>query len=366
MTDRAMLDRLVADAAEAIDVPTDGPARILAEKPPRRRPGTGRRGFDHWGSFAAVAAAIGLVALIAVLAATGGSSHKSASVGGLKASSATTGASARPSGVSGAGASGAVASGQSRAAQAAGSGASASEATSPNQVATVPARVIKTGSIDLTLAGRGRTLGDAMDQIAARADGYGGYVSASDVQAPAAGSSGSGSLTLRVPAADFDQMVAYVRSLGTATTVSTSGQDVTSSYVDMQARITALQDARSQFEQILTRATTIGDILSVESQINDLESQVEQLQGQLHLLDDQTSFSTLTVALSVTAAGGPPVTVHPASGLARAWDRARRDFAHGFEAVLGSLGGIAVFLVVAGAVLLIGRLVWRFAARRLL
>ncbi|MDA8046447.1 MAG: DUF4349 domain-containing protein [Actinomycetota bacterium] len=367
--DQSLLERLVSEAAEDIEVPVDGPARILAQKPGRSR---GPRPEKPWAAIVGITIVVGLVVLIAAIASGGGASKSGSAAGRADTSAATASAAAPATGPAGGPAShgavqGATFSGVNGTASATGSGASASAAagTSPNQVVNVAARVIKTGSVDLTLVAGSGGVGGAMDRISARADGYGGYVSASSVQGAPGAASATGSLTVRVPAAAFDQIVAYVRSLGSATSVTTSGQDVTSTYVDLQARITALQDARAQFEQILARASTIGDILSVESQINDLETQVEQLQGQLQLLDNQTSYSTLTVALAWQAAPGVVSRPRPAGGMAKAWRQARDDFVHGFEAVVGSLGGIALFLVVAGAVLLLGRLIWRYAIRRL-
>jgi TolA-binding protein len=137
--------------------------------------------------------------------------------------------------------------------------------------------------------------------------------------------------------------------------------------VDLQARIQSLEDARSQFQQILTQTTSIGDILAVEQQISDLQTQIEQLQGQLQVMANQATYSTLTVHVAEAAkkAVAPPPPPRPPSGMAKAWAHARHSFAHGVEAVVGALGGIAVFLAFAAAFLLAGRLGWIFLRRRL-
>ena len=270
-------------------------------------------------------------------------------------------------------ASGGATSVQSAAPSAAGS--PAGRQAQPDEVPILPTRVIKTGSVGLSV--RPGRVEIAMSDVTSEADGLGGFVSNSTMSnstvpnpgpAPVAGSvsSPTGSVTVRVPVASFQTLVSYVENLGTVSSVTTSGQDVTASYVDLQARITALQDARTQFEQILARATAIGDILSVESQISDTETQVEQLQGQLQVLDDQTTDSTLTVSV-VQQATSAPVGHGPSrpSGLQKAWDHARHSFVHGIEAVIGALGGIAVFILFAGLALVAGRFGWRAVRRRL-
>jgi hypothetical protein len=189
----------------------------------------------------------------------------------------------------------------------------------------------------------------------------GGFVadSSTNAAAPSSGTGASGTITIRVPVARFSNLLDGVRASGTVLSVTTSGQDVTSQYVDLQARIQSLEDSRSQFEIILGRAYSIGDILSVEDQISDLQTQIEQLQGQLQVLDDQTSYSTLTV--QVTEATKPAVFVPPPkapSGLSKAWARARHSFSRGIEGAIAASGGIAVFLIFAAVVGVAGRITW--------
>lgn len=233
----------------------------------------------------------------------------------------------------------------------------------PNEVPALPTKVIKSGSVSIQVP-PGK-LEDVVSNVTLQSAAAGGFIAGTSERAPEGSNPPSASLTVKLPVARFETFVAYVQHQGTVLALSTTGQDVTASYVDLQARITALQDTRTQFEQILARATTIGDILSVESQIGDLETQIEQLQGQFNVLDNETSYSTLTV--DVTETPKPGVVVHPErppSGLDRAWLHARHSFSHGIEAVLGATGGIAVFLLLAGMALAVGRLAWTSYRRR--
>jgi len=92
-------------------------------------------------------------------------------------------------------------------------------------------------------------------------------------------------------------LVDQVRHAGVATSVVTSATDVTGQYVDLQARINALQVSRTQYLKIMTRTNSIGGILSVQNQLNSIQSQIEQLQAQLNLLNSETTYATLTVSL---------------------------------------------------------------------
>jgi phosphoglycerol transferase MdoB-like AlkP superfamily enzyme len=112
----------------------------------------------------------------------------------------------------------------------------------------------------------------------------------------------------------------------------------------------------------MTKATSISDILAVQGQLNTLQSQIEQLQGQLNVLNHETTFSSLTVAL--TEAGHSLNAPHQRSGLEKAWHDAVSGFVAGFEWLI-RISGPALFVVLLlGLVLALGRVGWRATNRR--
>lgn len=128
----------------------------------------------------------------------------------------------------------------------------------------VPARVIKNGQIDLQV--RPGRVESALDALTLLAGAEGGFV-ASTTSAQA-GSTPSGTVILRVPSGAFEATPGKVHALGTVVSASTSGQDVTAQYVDLQARITALQQAQDRYLTILAKANTIGAIPAVQQQVD--------------------------------------------------------------------------------------------------
>jgi hypothetical protein len=387
MIDDEVLEELLREAAETVAVPVDGPGRVLAARGPvdSERPGLGRldprrpSGRRHKTPRRRVAlaglAAVTAVGLLAAVVSELGASSGPASVAKHAAVPLTTAGKATIAGRPIPGAAPLPAGSAQQEAPAAGSGSTFSgnaAAGLPAQPPTTavagqtpgaPTKVIKTGAITLQV-GHGQ-LNPTIDQLTSDATALGGYVASTNTQA-ASGATASGDIALRVPAAYFERLLNLVRQLGTATTVTTAGQDVTSQYVDLNARLQSLQDARTQFQQILARAQTIGDILAVEQQISDLQTQIEQLQGQLRIMDDHTTYGTLAVTVNerTTTHAAVRPTSSP-SGVSKAWAHARHTFARGLEAVIGSLGGIAVFLTCVLALATLGRLGWGVVRRRL-
>jgi hypothetical protein len=126
----------------------------------------------------------------------------------------------------------------------------------------------------------------------------------------------------------------------------------------LQARIGALDSSRQQYLTIMARATTIGDVLSVQEQIDTIQSQIEQLQGQLQVLTSETAYSTLTATVNQTSTPSPPSPV-PESGLVQAWHQSVGGFVDGVEGVVRLIGPALFVLVCLAAVVTGGRVLWR-------
>ena len=136
----------------------------------------------------------------------------------------------------------------------------------------------------------------AIDQIARQAVEKGGFVVHQSVSKQGVGFNGY--ITFRIPSADFDAQLQSFSSLGDVASQSVNGQDVTEEYVDVSAQLDNLRRTEAQFQQILTRATSIEDILAVQRELTIVRSQIERLEGRKIYLEQSAQLSTITVHLS--------------------------------------------------------------------
>jgi hypothetical protein len=375
--DDRCLQATLTDLLDDLEVPVDGPARILqardrlARPHPTIRPSSPpddaqfekrpepmqRAGGPLRSRRRKVLAAAAVIVVVAAAAGAIRLGHRSAATvaGRPFSAKATAPGTVRPSAAQGS--AGAISGGPASTGASA-AGGTAVRGTPP----ALPSEVVQTGSISVRVDRDG--LQAALSRLGSLATGLGGFVQSSS--SDGSGTSATGSSTLRVPVAQFDQLLSGVKQLGRTLSVSTSGQDVTSQDVDLAAQIQALQATRTQYLQILAKAQSIADILSVEQQITPIETQIEQLQGQQQVLENRAQYGTLSVDLSEAppkpAPKPAPVTT---SGLSRAWAHARHSFTHGMESVVSATGGIAVFALCAIVVGVLGRLGWRVLRRRL-
>ncbi len=228
--------------------------------------------------------------------------------------------------------------------------------------ATVGPKIESTGGVSLRVATT--SVGSTLDRLAALAITDGGSVASLHESASSArrGRISAGVIVLSVPQGRFAALVRQVQRLGTTRSVRTSSTDVTSRYVDLSARISALQVSRHQYLAIMARATTISGILAVQAQVDSLQSQIEQLQGQLNVLNHETAYGRLAVSVSAPAAAKP--VAHHRSGVARAWDDSVGGFVRAVEGLIRVSGPALFVLLCLGVLGLLGRGAWRYGVRR--
>lgn len=385
-----VLERGLADLADQYDVPEGAADRIRDQLVPMadvgdepswraRLPRPTKNGWM-------VMAAASIVVLIIVAFAVGGSNGNGNQGGataadGTAVQNAPAATSSTASGFSKITSSGsdaarppaAVPAPDVRAEKTAGSGATtgatgaATGSTAPtgpiSPVPSVPDKVIKTGELDLQVK-KGQ-VGSTLDRLTGLATLERGYVANS--RTSEGGIAPSGEVTLRVPVAAFEDTVQRARTITGVKVLSleTSGKDVTSKYVDLTARITALKDTRATFLTLLTKATTIGETLAVQQHITDVQTQIEQLQGQKNVIANQAALSTLTVTVDQKVVTQATPKAHHKSGLHKAVDRSVSRFVHGIEAIIGIIGPLLLAVLLIALFWLGGRFGYRVLRRRM-
>ncbi|MEO8463382.1 MAG: DUF4349 domain-containing protein [Chloroflexota bacterium] len=154
--------------------------------------------------------------------------------------------------------------------------------------------VIKTGNLELQVA----AVEDATAAAAKAIDALGGYVSGSEQYGDAENLTAS--ITYRIPAEHWDEAVAALRGLAIKVlTAQTQTQDVTGQVVDLGARIQNLRVTEQALQSIMTQATKIADVLAVQTELTQVRGEIEQATAEKQHLQEQASFSTLTVRFSL-------------------------------------------------------------------
>lgn len=207
------------------------------------------------------------------------------------------------------------------------SGAAASETTASGR------QVITTGTMSVTVERPATAVESAVRIVEAA----GGRIDGRIERTATKTEPGSAKLTARIPSARLNSTIDELKTLGRLESIDLSQQDVTAESKDLDARIVALRTSVARLVDLMSRAATTADLISIESTLATRQGELESLESQKRSITDRVDLSTVTLMLGSVAAAPKP---SPATFLA--------GLAIGFDAFVGFLSGL---LVVAGVLI---------------
>ena len=104
-------------------------------------------------------------------------------------------------------------------------------------------------------------------------------------------------IQFKVPFANFDQTLAFLRTLGEVKSLNSYASDVTNEYKDEKAYLESYKIEKERIQKLLEKAITVEDILKIESKLNELQRTIDQYQQQIINIERQTDYSTISVSL---------------------------------------------------------------------
>jgi len=156
-------------------------------------------------------------------------------------------------------------------------------------------RIIRTSSMEMVV----KNPAEVADKITALAAGLGGYLVSADGGGQNAA---AGMLTIRVPAARFEEARAEIRKLGLRVeSEKIDAQDVSRLYVDQDANIRNLRAEEAGYLFILKQAHTVKDMLAVTERLSEVRGQIEQQEAEFNALSRQIETVALTISLRTEA-----------------------------------------------------------------
>lgn len=171
------------------------------------------------------------------------------------------------------------------------------------------------------------------------------------------GSSRSLSLTLRVPQDSYQSFLTAAAQAGNLVSKSEQADDVTSQYIDLEARISTLTAQRTRLQELQASAETLSDLLDIESSLSDVQYQLESYQSQLDWYAQQVAYCTVYVSLEEVKEYTP---AEESFG-----ERLAASFRNGWTNFVAGLQQLVVWVLLVWPLLLVlavlaaGILLWR-------
>lgn len=174
-----------------------------------------------------------------------------------------------------------------------------------------------------------------------------GYLESSNEYTDSTDSTRTLSLTLRVPESSYDAFVDAAEQTGSVTSKSESAEDVTTQYMDIEARLDNLTAQRTRLQELQASADNLTDLLQIESSLSDVQYQIESYQSQLNWYSQQVSYCTVNITLDEveTLTTGTSFAARLADAAKNGWS----NFTAGAQAVVVFLMGAWPAIVIGAA-----------------
>jgi VIT1/CCC1 family predicted Fe2+/Mn2+ transporter len=221
---------------------------------------------------------------------------------------------------------------------------------------SVTRAIIKTGSLTI----EGADVAELRQQAITVITSLDGQVASEDTGSNADGDSSTANLVLKVPAKSYETAIQRLYRIGTCLQLRQESSDVTEQVVDVTSRIESQRAGLDRMRALMAKANTVGEIVSVESELTRREADLESLLAKQKNLSLQTELATLT--LTLTEKGKPPaMTEDPdrggfLAGLKGGWNA----FTATFSALATAFGAVLPFLILLA---IICAPLWRFRHR---
>lgn len=221
--------------------------------------------------------------------------------------------------------------------------------TAGQTAADADQRIIKTGYLNMVVD----SVADAAGEVGDLAEESGGFVQSSSVTERGDGSY-SGQVDVRVPVAKFDDLMEAIKGLAVVVKHETStGQDVTEQYTDLEAQLRNAKAQEEVYLQILKQAKSVEDILAVQERLGSIRAIIESLEGRIQYLANATSYSTISVTLEEEAVVRAPTKEFRLGAIIRS---AVQTLVGAAQELVAGL--ITVVIVWGGILLPIGLVAW--------
>ena len=192
---------------------------------------------------------------------------------------------------------------------------SASVETGEAAMDTMAANGLETGTVDPeTMENAGRkiiytayaameteTFDETSASVRQMVEEAGGYISSSSARGSRTDGTRSVDYTCKIPAGNYAGFIDGLSGAGNLYRLTESTDDVTLQYVDLDARLSSLQNQLDRLEELAAEASDIETLLTIETQIGEVQYELESYTAQMRTLENQIAYSTVDLTIDEVA-----------------------------------------------------------------
>lgn len=129
---------------------------------------------------------------------------------------------------------------------------------------------------------------------------FGAYVESSSISGTSYNSSRSSrtaDYTVRVPVQNYTDMSVSLAELGNVTRYDSSAENITSRYVDTEARLRTVRTEYERLIEMLDAAEDVESMIYIESRLSEVEYEIESLTSTLRDWQGRVDYSTIHLTI---------------------------------------------------------------------
>lgn len=171
--------------------------------------------------------------------------------------------------------------------------------------------------------------------------------------------------TIRVPADRFQEALDRTGSIGNVISATEDAQNVTSQFIDQEARQTSLEVQEQRLLELLAQAADVDTLVTLEARLSEVRYEIESIERTLRNMQNQVDYSTITLSLYEVAVYTPTASVQRTFGqrvsdaLSGGWSNFTRTMEDLFIGILYSLPALLLLAVIVVVVVVVIRRVRR-------
>ena len=104
-------------------------------------------------------------------------------------------------------------------------------------------------------------------------------------------------MVVKIPAANFQSFLEKADGYGNVVSLNSWQEDITSGYLDTQARLNSLQAQKDRLMELMEKAETVEDLITIEYHLSDVIYQIESTSSQMKAYQNMADYSTVTIYL---------------------------------------------------------------------
>lgn len=157
--------------------------------------------------------------------------------------------------------------------------------------------------------------------------------------------------TVRIPTQDYIAFLQELENVGNVYNTSTKTENLTSQFVDVNARLTTLETQEVRLLELLEIAETVDDIITIEARLSEVRYEIESLTTNLRSLTLKVDYSTINIEMYEV------IEYQKTDNFV---DKISKTISNSFEDLIASLQNVVLFIIYVAPFLLIWALVFLF------